>query len=213
MITYEHDPDVVRWGLQLFEGDPYSDCGYYGTVTHNSADYYHDQYFKEDQYDLGCRNVENDELIARALQEQLSQLSVAEAPGSPHEGVEHLQAPFYSNDWIGQSVENCSYGNPNGHEEADDTRPSSSCSSPGGKSNCGEEWSYSLELTDEYALDGEVGKRLNQMVPIPHVPRINGEIPSVDEAILDHQRLLDRLQLYQLVEFKVQGDGNCQVSF
>lgn len=34
-------------------------------------------------------------------------------------------------------------------------------------SYCGEEWSYPLELTDEYALDGEVGKRLNQMVPVP----------------------------------------------
>ncbi|KAL7209093.1 hypothetical protein ACSBR1_030776 [Camellia fascicularis] len=40
-------------------------------------------------------------------------------------------------------------------------------SSPGVNSNYGEEWSYLLELTDEYALDGEVGKRLNQMVAIP----------------------------------------------
>ena len=27
---------------------------------------------------------------------------------------------------------------------------------------------------------------------LQHVPRINGEIPSIDEATLDHQRLLDR---------------------
>lgn len=27
---------------------------------------------------------------------------------------------------------------------------------------------------------------------VQHVPRINGDIPSVDEATLDHQRLLDR---------------------
>lgn len=27
---------------------------------------------------------------------------------------------------------------------------------------------------------------------IQHVPRINGEIPSVDEASFDHQRLIDR---------------------
>ncbi|KAK4793269.1 hypothetical protein SAY86_023704 [Trapa natans] len=65
-------------------------------------------------------------------------------------------------------------------------------------------------MADEHAYDGEVGKRLNQMIPVPHVPRINGEIPSVDEATLDHQRLLERLQLYGLVEHKVQGDGNCQ---
>ncbi|MFQ6636470.1 hypothetical protein Gotur_012974 [Gossypium turneri] len=30
---------------------------------------------------------------------------------------------------------------------------------------------------------------------------------------LTNQRLLDRLQLYGLVENKVQGDGNCQVGF
>lgn len=54
-----------------------------------------------------------------------------------------------------------------GQEEADDTGPSTSCSSPDQKSYCGDECSYSLELTDEYALDGEVGKRLNQMVPVP----------------------------------------------
>lgn len=44
---------------------------------------------------------------------------------------------------------------------------SSSCSSPDEKSYNGEDWSYSLDLTDEYALDGEVGKILNQMVPVP----------------------------------------------
>ncbi|THG22231.1 hypothetical protein TEA_029217 [Camellia sinensis var. sinensis] len=212
------DPDVVWWGLQLFDSDPFPNCGYYGNITQNNAEYYHDQYFKEDHYDVGCGNVENDEFITHAFQE-LSQLSVAEQPGSSDEGVtEYLQAPFYSHDWLGQSMENYSYGidvfknarHHNGHEETDDTGPSSSCSSPGGKSNCGEEWSYSLELMDEHAFDGEVGKRLNEMVPIPHVPRTNGEIPSVDEATLDHQRLLDRLQLYDLVEFKVHGDGNCQ---
>ena len=32
---------------------------------------------------------------------------------------------------------------------------------------CDEEWSSSLELMDEHAFDGEVGKRLNQMVSIP----------------------------------------------
>ncbi|KAK9291283.1 hypothetical protein L1049_009472 [Liquidambar formosana] len=88
--------------------------------------------------------------------------------------------------------------------------PSSSCSSPGEISKDGEEYPYSLELTDESLLDGEVGKRLNQMIPVPHVPRINGDIPSNDEATSDYQRLLDRLQVYDFVEIKVPGDGNCQ---
>lgn len=38
---------------------------------------------------------------------------------------------------------------------------------PDTTSYSGDDWSYSLELTDEYTLDGEVGKRLNQMISIP----------------------------------------------
>lgn len=48
--------------------------------------------------------------------------------------------------------------------EADETGPSSSCSSPDEKSYYGDDWSYSLELANEYTFDGE---RLNQMVPVP----------------------------------------------
>ncbi|KAM7496756.1 hypothetical protein LguiA_021170 [Lonicera macranthoides] len=209
MITYEQDPDVVRWGLELFDGDPFSNCGYCDSITPNDADYYHQQCYKEDHYDMGCNSLESDELLAHSLQEELSQLSVAEAPISSVEGAEDSDVSFYPQDWLDPSVGNYTFGHDNGNEEADDVGPSSSCSSPR-RNYCTAEWSYSLDLADEYALDGEVGKRLNQMVPVPHVPRINGEIPSVDEATLDHQRLLDRLQLYQLVEFKVQGDGNCQ---
>ena len=48
--------------------------------------------------------------------------------------------------------------------EADEAGPSSSCSSPDEKSYYGDEWSYSLELANEYTFDGD---RLNQMVPVP----------------------------------------------
>lgn len=210
MITYEQDPDVVRWGLELFDGDPFSYCGYGGTVTQDCVDYCHGQYFMEDHYGTECSNVDNDELVAHALQVELSQLTVAEGPESALEGAEHLQVSIFPQNCFGQSPGTYCCGNVSCPVEADGTGPSCSCSTPGDESYCGEEWSYSLELTDEYDLDGIVGKRLNQMIPIPHVPKINGEIPSVDEATLDHQRLLDRLQLYELVELKVQGDGNCQ---
>jgi hypothetical protein len=30
------------------------------------------------------------------------------------------------------------------------------------------------------------------IILLQHVPKINGEIPSIDEAISDHQRLIDR---------------------
>ncbi|XP_066332906.1 OVARIAN TUMOR DOMAIN-containing deubiquitinating enzyme 9-like isoform X7 [Miscanthus floridulus] len=61
-----------------------------------------------------------------------------------------------------------------------------------------------------FEMEEEVGKRFYPMVPVPHVPKINGEIPSIDEATMDHERLTERLKLYELVEHKVQGDGNCQ---
>ncbi|KAI3450598.1 hypothetical protein Pfo_007263 [Paulownia fortunei] len=213
MITYEQDPDVVRWGLQLFDGDPYSNCGYCGSIAQHNTDCYPGHYLKGYQYDEDCSYAGDHDLSVNSLHEELSQLSVTEPIKSFPEGVEHLQTSFCSQDWFPHSLGNYSYvidGNDNQREEETDLEISAACSSPGDESYCGEEWSYSLELMDEYAFDGEVGKRLNQMNPIPHIPKINGEIPSIDEATLDHQRLLDRLQVYELVEFKVQGDGNCQ---
>jgi hypothetical protein len=60
-----------------------------------------------------------------------------------------------------------------GEEEVDDTEPSSSSSSPG-VNLYGED--FTLELVDDsFEIDGEVGKRLNQMVPIP-----------VSSHVLDH---------------------------
>ncbi|KAJ6767807.1 OTU DOMAIN CONTAINING PROTEIN [Salix koriyanagi] len=87
-----------------------------------------------------------------------------------------------------------------------------SSSSNGENSLNMEELDVILNIASESALDGEVGKRINEMVPVPHVPKTNGEIPSEDEQMSDHQRLLERLKVYYLVENKVQGDGNCQFS-
>ncbi|CAL1404218.1 unnamed protein product [Linum trigynum] len=212
MITYEED-DVVRWGLQLFESDPYSNYGYCQTPLQRDLDYYDGRYFKGGYYDADRCNEERDELIAHSLQEELSQLSVAEPPAeSPNEEEEDggdSQVPDLPPNWFAQPLVEYT-GQEGGQEEAESMEPSSSCSSPQENIYSVEDWSYSGDMTDVYAFDGEVGKWLNEMVPIPHVPRINGEIPSVDEATLDHQRLLDRLQVYDLVERKVQGDGNCQ---
>ncbi|XP_010032164.2 OVARIAN TUMOR DOMAIN-containing deubiquitinating enzyme 9 isoform X2 [Eucalyptus grandis] len=95
-------------------------------------------------------------------------------------------------------------------EARDEVGNANSRCSPGEKSRFDDDDVDILHLEDESVLDGEVGKRFNQMVPVPHVPKINGEIPSIEEEVSDHQRLIDRLRLYFLVENKVQGDGNCQ---
>ncbi|KAL9323740.1 hypothetical protein ACSQ67_008597 [Phaseolus vulgaris] len=68
-----------------------------------------------------------------------------------------------------------------------------------------------LVLSEEYAkLDGAVARRLTNLEPVPHVPRINSFFPTVNDASMDHQRLLQRLNVYGLCEVKVSGDGNCQ---
>ncbi|KAJ1694655.1 hypothetical protein LUZ63_011353 [Rhynchospora breviuscula] len=127
---------------------------------------------------------------------------------SSHSDERYLHASFHPHDFSGSSMRVYSSGNDGGQDETDDVGPSSSYSSPGQNSCAGEEW---MDLPNEYSeIDDEIGKRLYQMVPIRHVPRINGAIPSYDEATTDHQRLTERLQLYDVVERKVEGDGNCQ---
>ncbi|KAK3014297.1 hypothetical protein RJ639_008815 [Escallonia herrerae] len=58
---------------------------------------------------------------------------------------------------------------------------------------------------------GKLGKRLSHLDSIPHTPRVNGEIPDVNDATLDHERLSGRLETYGLTEMKIEGDGNCQL--
>ncbi|KAH9618796.1 hypothetical protein KSS87_018757 [Heliosperma pusillum] len=68
-----------------------------------------------------------------------------------------------------------------------------------------------LMLTEEYSkLDGAVARRVSNLAPMPVVPRINSFFPTLSDANLDHQRLLQRLQVYGLLEVRVSGDGNCQ---
>ncbi|PSR84645.1 OTU domain-containing protein [Actinidia chinensis var. chinensis] len=57
---------------------------------------------------------------------------------------------------------------------------------------------------------GKLGKRLSHLDSIPHTPRVNGEIPDVNDATLDHERLSGRLATYGLTELQIEGDGNCQ---
>ncbi|KAJ8899874.1 hypothetical protein K2173_019577 [Erythroxylum novogranatense] len=206
MAIYEQDSDVIQWGLRILDGDPPFYPGYYDEAIQNGNSYLEQQYV-EDQYDITDSNhVENDEIIARTLQEDFSQLAVSEASGYPVAAEEYMQPSVQLHDWHCPSTMNHYSDHEYSVEESDDTVPSTSCSSPG----ISEEYLYSPEYSDDNELDEEVGKTLNQMIPIPHVPRINGEIPSIDEATSDHDRLLNRLQLYGFVELKVEGDGNCQ---
>ncbi|KAL4340630.1 hypothetical protein GQ457_08G019280 [Hibiscus cannabinus] len=204
MTMYQQDSDFVHWVLG---GDPFYHCAYNSDmVQHDAGDIYHNTYYKG-HTDTQSSQIENDEVIARTLQEEFSHLAVAEASEFSHAGEEQSQSSSEHHYWHTPSTTYYYSGYEYGQDGSDDLVPRSSCSSPSDS----EDFSGSLELTEGYLLDDdEVGKRLNQMIPIPHVPRINGEIPSIDEAMSDHERLLSRLQLYGFVELKVQGDGNCQ---
>ncbi|XP_057462317.1 OVARIAN TUMOR DOMAIN-containing deubiquitinating enzyme 12-like isoform X2 [Actinidia eriantha] len=192
--SFEEFICLVLWENQVF----ISSESIWGCNWKNCTDL--QSYTGHNDYYTQHSNVENDEIIAHALQEELSQIANTEASESSH-AEEPLQASSFSApDWLSSS----------NYYSGDDMGPANSSSSPVHKSYDGEEYYYNLEITDESALDGEVCKRVNQMIPVPHVPRINGDIPSTDEATSDHQRLLDRLKLYDLVEQRVQGDGNCQ---
>ncbi|KAI4373043.1 hypothetical protein MLD38_011212 [Melastoma candidum] len=225
MTTYEMDPDVKRWGLhQLMDVCSISTAGSCGSVTRCEPDSSSVEYVKEGYVEQAPSSpVENDYVIAHALQEELSRLARQEASGPSTYGNGHLEAAVLAQDWLAPSKR---YLDANGtgidHSGTHDysqvlgtgdhnERNTRQCSIPGEGSGSDDDTDGdALNIEDECALDGEVGKRLNHMVPVPHLPKINGEIPSVDEEVSDHQRLLDRLQVYDLVENKVKGDGNCQ---
>ncbi|KAK8653177.1 hypothetical protein V6N13_127187 [Hibiscus sabdariffa] len=94
-----------------------------------------------------------------------------------------------------------------GHHMGESSTSSSWSSHPGTE----DDQMIAAVLSEEYSkLDGDVARRLSGLAPVPHVPQINSYIPSISDASLDHQRLLERLQVYGLCEVKVTGDGNCQ---
>ncbi|XP_009765994.1 OVARIAN TUMOR DOMAIN-containing deubiquitinating enzyme 12-like isoform X1 [Nicotiana tabacum] len=209
MTVYELDPDVVRWNLHLIDVCSINNGGSLGTVTQYDRDFSQDGYVREGYCEPTHVNVENDEVIARALQEELSRLSVVDSVESSHTEEEHRNASVLAQDWIAPSRRNYNFALDGNGEDTDSNGMITFCPRTAASSN----WGYqevSPEIEDESLLDGEVGKRLNQLAAIPHVPKINGDIPSVDEATSDHQRLMDRLEVYDLFELKVSGDGNCQ---
>lgn len=232
-MVHDQDPDVVRWGLHTLidvcappRSGSCNSVTYYGTPESQVG------YVVEGYNEVVYMNyVENDAVIARALQDELSRIDAAEASGFQNPGQELIIAQNWGStsgrcdssehmgDDLNKNKNESDSSSKCGSEENDEVPVSSSSPNVGEEEHFhsnGEEsfrmqdLSHLLEIEDESTLDGEVGKRLNHMASIPHVPKINGELPSEDEEVSDHQRLLDRLKLYDLIENTVQGDGNCQ---
>ncbi|KAJ8758806.1 hypothetical protein K2173_000527 [Erythroxylum novogranatense] len=146
--------------------------------------------------------MENDAVVANVLQEELSRVASVEEARF-HDCAQDL---VLNQQWHDQDI---------GQKVLDDDdkcqKESNHCNgdeilfhTPEKKPEI-EELRCTLNIVDESALDGEVVKRLNQMVPVP--------MPSEDEEVSSHQRLLNTLKVYDLVENKLEGEGNCQVCF
>ncbi|GFP91851.1 otu domain-containing protein 5-a [Phtheirospermum japonicum] len=163
MTMHQLDPDVVRWGLNhLIDVCSLTNNGSPQTVTCYEEDLSWtasvDEGFSCPRHSI----VENDEIIAQALQEELSKLAVAEASGSTSSEEQRQKASFLAQDWLGHSGWHLNFG------EAGDEAGLSKLE----KLSIESEDQDSLpEMECESALDGE---------------------------------------LYDLVELKISGDGNCQ---
>lgn len=105
MTLYELDPDVVRWNLHLIDVCGINNGGSLGTVTQYDTDFSQLGYAREGYAEPMHINVENDEVIAHALQEELSRLSLDESIGSSHtDEEEHRKASVLAQDWAAPST-------------------------------------------------------------------------------------------------------------
>ncbi|KAK4396367.1 OVARIAN TUMOR DOMAIN-containing deubiquitinating enzyme 10 [Sesamum angolense] len=173
---HEPESDAAPWSF--FNFDNIFSNNYYGDSTQHDVKICHEQYIRDNHFDTECGNIDTDEIIAHALlQEELSQLSIAESPEISHSGEEYSQNSTVVPNWHNSS--NNYYLGQDGHlHETDDV--GSVCSSPGDRSCDGDDYSYTLDITDESDLDGEVEKRLYQMVPVPlkaHPEMYEGYVP------------------------------------
>lgn len=110
---YDLDPDVVRWGLHLIDVCSFTNNGSPQPVTC----YVEDSSTTDRSKEVFCSTmgsvVENDKVIAEALQEELSRLAAAEASGSVYSGEQHQKASILSQDWRGPSGRHFSSGREN----------------------------------------------------------------------------------------------------
>lgn len=103
MTMYEPDPDMVRWGLHLLDVCSLTNNISQETVTCYDNDFSRVEYVKEGYCEPIHSPVENDEMIARAYQEELSRLAASEALRSSDGHEEHQQELILGQDWNSNS--------------------------------------------------------------------------------------------------------------
>lgn len=100
MMSYEQDPDVLRWGLhQLLDVCTLSNSGSQNVITRYDTDLSQVGYVREGYTDTEPAYVENDEVIAHVLQEEFSRIAAEEASGS----VNPEKPSILEQDWVSPS--------------------------------------------------------------------------------------------------------------
>ncbi|KAK4772956.1 hypothetical protein SAY87_027975 [Trapa incisa] len=170
----EQDSDIYKWGQSIFETSPMFITGYLtDSIDQDSNSIYHINY-PMTQYGTEYSHVKDDEIFLHlAMRGTEANYHVPEQESSiqvDQHGLQSLPMRYYYSD-----------------HNYDNGEPGSiwAISSP---STYGEGYTYPQNPNND-SEDGEFGSPLDQLVPIPHVPRLNGEIPSVDEASSDYERL------------------------
>jgi len=92
---YDQDPDLLIWTLNLLCGEQFTNSEYCATVRNYCG-------LEEENQGADC-TLENDELMAHALQQEFSQLTVSELSESSNSDEENLQASLLEYEWFGPS--------------------------------------------------------------------------------------------------------------
>ncbi|WZZ37727.1 hypothetical protein YC2023_033986 [Brassica napus] len=193
MGSNEPDPDALRWGLLDLQVCTLTNAGSCGSVTRYEAEPVAQGYVREGyNQPLTGNYADNDAVIAQFYQDELSRVERAEEESHLRRSDNPSRISVASQEWPhhplqGEAVDISDMEDKNVARTArDDDDDDSDCS---------------VEIEEEsWSLDSEVGKRMNQMIPIAHVPKINGELPSEDEQVSDHERLF-------------QSFDHCQISY
>lgn len=99
MTMHEPDPDVLRWGLHLLDVCSLTNDSSEEIVTCYDPDYSKVEYVKEGYCESVHSAEDNDEMIARAYQEELSRIAASEVSNSSHGNEENQQKLVLAQDW------------------------------------------------------------------------------------------------------------------
>lgn len=95
----EPESEAARGVLSFLDVDQLFSSNYYGDGRKHDVEICHEQYARENHYHTSYCNVDNDEAIAHVLQEDLSELSIAEDAESSHADEQYLQASTGVQHW------------------------------------------------------------------------------------------------------------------